>query len=406
MKKTILDNGLTVITEQTDEDFVSMGYIVNKGSFDEPNDCLGIAHLAEHQVFKGTANRDKDEIWLDVQQYGGDMNAYTAENSTAFHCTILKEYWKTALDVISDIVFNNTVPEEEFELEKSVVIEELNMYHDDATHRVMENITKTIFRKYANRWTNGGTPETVRNITREQLINFINSNYIPSNITLMVTGNVKHEQICEFVSDYLEGYEFAKTSINNRVVNPIITIEDNVDTIEGIQSTMVAVWETKSSNTKETLINEIIAHVLGGGFGSRFMDIREKYGYAYTVRADTMTFDLNEPSLMFCYTALNKNNIEKTKELIVEKLNDLDKGITQKEFNHAKAFLTSDFKKAFRCCEDANSFKLDQYAVHDTIDKDVIIDTLNSIDLNDVNEFIKDMCRDMKIGFIVVEQSE
>ena len=226
MKKTILDNGLTVITEQTDEDFVSMGYIVNKGSFDEPNDCLGIAHLAEHQVFKGTANRDKDEIWLDVQQYGGDMNAYTAENSTAFHCTILKEYWKTALDVISDIVFNNTIPEEEFELEKSVVIEELNMYHDDATHRVMENITKTIFRKYANRWTNGGTPETVRNITREQLINFINSNYIPSNITLMVTGNVKHEQICEFVSDYLEGYEFAKTSINNRVVNPIITIED------------------------------------------------------------------------------------------------------------------------------------------------------------------------------------
>ena len=110
IEKTVLQNGLTIITEPMDGDFVNVAYYVNKGSIDEPEDCLGIAHLAEHEVFKGTANRNKDEVWEDVQKYGGEMNAYTAENSTAFFCTILKEYWDKALDVISDIVFNNTIP--------------------------------------------------------------------------------------------------------------------------------------------------------------------------------------------------------------------------------------------------------------------------------------------------------
>jgi len=406
MKKTVLNNGLTVITEKTDEDFVSVAYVVNKGSFDEPEDSLGIAHLAEHEVFKGTANRDKDELWLDVQEYGGEMNAYTAETCTAFFCTILKEYWKKALDVISDIVFNNTIPEEEFELEKNVVIEELKMYNDDALHRVLDNVTRTVFKNYPNRWSNGGTPETVSKITREQLIKFINDNYIPSNITLMATGNVEHEKLVKFVEEYLEGYEFNESTTSNRVEQPQLNIEDNIDTIEGTQSTMSAIWEIDVSTAKKGIINEIIAHTLGGGFGARFMDIREKYGYAYQVKAETIIFTTKEKALMECYVALNKKNIERTKELIINVLDELEDGITAVELVHAKAFLKSDFKKTIRCCEDLNEFKLNQYGVGDTIDVNELLDILDKVTLEEINAYIKEMCKNMKIGFIVVEQTE
>ena len=80
---------------------------------------------------------------------------------------------------------------------------------------------------------------------------------------------------------------------------------------------MMAVWETKASGTRELLLNEILCSILGGGFGSRFMEIREKYGYAYTVNCNYQAFAENDKAFMFCYAGLNKHNIPKTKELII-----------------------------------------------------------------------------------------
>jgi predicted Zn-dependent peptidase len=187
MKSTTLNNGLEIITDKRNEDFVNIAYMIDKGSMDEPDDKLGIAHLTEHMVFKGTANRDKDQIWEDVSKFGGSMNAYTAENHTAFYCTILKEYWEEALDVLSDIVWNNTLPEEEFDLEKSVVVEELKMYSDEGKHVVLDLLTKTIFPDIENRWNNGGTPETVSEITREDVSEYIENYFIPKNIKIVIT---------------------------------------------------------------------------------------------------------------------------------------------------------------------------------------------------------------------------
>lgn len=407
IEKTVLQNGLTIITEPMDGDFVNVAYYVNKGSIDEPEDCLGIAHLAEHEVFKGTANRNKDEVWEDVQKYGGEMNAYTAENSTAFFCTILKEYWDKALDVISDIVFNNTIPEEEFELEKGVVIEELKMYDDDAKHKVFDETSRVLFKDYKNRWNNGGTPETVQGIKREQLVDFINNNYIPQNITLFVTGNVKHEDIEKFVEDYLDGYEFINDSQEHRVTVDKLNITDDVISLHGTQSTMMAVWETKASGTRELLLNEILCSILGGGFGSRFMEIREKYGYAYTVNCNYQAFAENDKAFMFCYAGLNKDNIPKTKELIIQNLKDIkENGLRFNEFNQAKICVKSDYKKQFSFCEDVNNFRLMQYPIGGTIYTEELLKVLEKITIQDVENFAKEILQDMKIGFIVVEQTE
>ena len=435
MKTTILDNGLKIITDETDGDFVTASYFVNKGSIDEKESTLGIAHLAEHMVFKGTTTRDKNEIWEFVQRNGGELNAYTSTNSTCFHCafmnctslsaltltnsitriqknsfgncTSLKEFGFDAVEIVSDLVWNNTIPQEEFELEKSVVIEELKMYHDDAEHRVYDLATKTLFNKYKNRWSNGGTPETVSKITRDDMIEYINRVFVPKNITVCVTGNIKHEEVVDYISSYIEGYEFSDSNENYRDVVDELNLVDGFETIDGTQSTMFAVLETKINSERELMINAILSKILGGGFGSRMMPIREVYGYAYTVYSNYEFNSYDDKAYCFVYAGLNKDNIEVTKQLIADNLDKfISDGITEAEFNQAIVRNISSLKKKKCFCEDLNDFKLSQLSFGGSLSVDDLIEILETLTLEEVNEYIKNVFSNHKVVYMVVEQKQ
>ena len=407
MKTTILDNGLKIITDETDGDFVTASYFVNKGSIDEKESTLGIAHLAEHMVFKGTTTRDKNEIWEFVQRNGGELNAYTSTNSTCFYCTSLKEFGFDAVEIVSDLVWNNTIPQEEFELEKSVVIEELKMYHDDAEHRVYDLATKTLFNKHKNKWSNGGTPETVSKITRDDMIEYINRVFVPKNITVCVTGNIKHEDVVDYISAYIEGYEFSDSNENYRDAVDELNLVDGFETIDGTQSTMFAVWETKINNERELMINSILSKILGGGFGSRMMPIREVYGYAYTVYSNYEFNSYDDKAYFFVYAGLNKDNIEVTKQLIADNLDKfISDGITEAEFNQAIVRNISSLKKKKCCCEDLNDFKLSQLSFGGSLSVDDLIEILDTLTLEEVNEYIKNVFSNHKVVYMVVEQKQ
>jgi len=407
LKTTILDNGLKIITDETDGDFVTASYFVNKGSIDEKESTLGIAHLAEHMVFKGTTTRDKNEIWEFVQRNGGELNAYTSTNSTCFYCTALKEFGFDAIEIVSDLVWNNTIPQEEFELEKSVVIEELKMYHDDAEHRVYDLATKTLFNKYKNRWSNGGTPETVSKITRDDMIEYINRVFVPQNITVCVTGNIKHEDVVDYISAYIEGYEFSDSNENYRDAVDKLNLVDGFETIDGTQSTMFAVWETKINNERELMINSILSKILGGGFGSRMMPIREVYGYAYTVYSNYEFNSYDDKAYCFVYAGLNKDNIEVTKQLIADNLDKfISDGITEAEFNQAIVRNISSLKKKKCFCEDLNDFKLSQLSFGGSLSVDDLIEILDTLTLEEVNEYIKNVFSNHKVVYMVVEQKQ
>lgn len=407
MKTTILDNGLKIITDETDGDFVTASYFVNKGSIDEKESTLGIAHLAEHMVFKGTTTRDKNEIWEFVQRNGGELNAYTSTNSTCFHCTSLKEFGFDAVEIVSDLVWNNTIPQEEFELEKSVVIEELKMYHDDAEHRVYDLATKTLFNKYKNRWSNGGTPETVSKITRDDMVEYINRVFVPKNITVCVTGNIKHEDVVDYISSYIEGYEFSDSNENYRDAVDELNLVNGFETIDGTQSTMFAVWETKINNERELMINSILSKILGGGFGSRMMPIREVYGYAYTVYSNYEFNSYDDKAYCFVYAGLNKDNIEVTKQLIADNLDKfISDGITEAEFNQAIVRNISSLKKNKCFCEDLNDFKLSQLSFGGSLSVDDLIEILETLTLEEVNEYIKNVFSNHKVVYMVVEQKQ
>lgn len=403
MKTLKLNNGLTIIFDKTEEDFVNLSYVVNKGALDEPEDCRGIAHLAEHMVFKGTANRNKNQLWVDVQRYGGNMNAWTTDNHIAFYVTILKEYWKEGLDVISDIVWNNTLPQEEFELEKSVVIEELRMYQDDGVCRVNELCYQTMYPNAENHWYTAGTPESVETITLQQLRKFIKNFFIPTNLTLFVIGNVEEEKIVEFLEEYLQDYKFPTSSEEYREIVSELTISEGEDFMTSNQSHLLCYFPLKINDLKEYYLAKFASFILGSGFCSRLMVIREEYGYAYTVKS-SVEYSKEEPSFEGIYVGLNLDNVPKTIELIKENIDKLiEDGITEDEFEAVQNTFISNLKQSIMFCEDKNELYISLYIQDITLNIDKHIKILNDITKEEVETFIKNNYSS-KIGTALIKQ--
>lgn len=172
----------------------------------------------------------------------------------------------------------------------------------------------------------------------------------------------------------------------------------------GSQSHLVAYLPIKIDNEKDDFMAQMFCDIMGDGFGSRLMEIREKYGYAYTLGCSYIYYP-NDVALMYCYVGLNIDNIEKTKELIIENFNKVkEEGITNNEFESNMIGTLSDFKKAEIFCEDNNMDKINQIINEMPYDNKKNLKTLQSITKNDLQTFIDSNVIN-KIGFVVVEQA-
>jgi len=402
-----MSNGLLLCLDKTDSDFVTISYNINAGSFDEPEDMLGVAHLSEHLVFKGTLNRTTNEIFSDIEILGGEINAYTTETNICFYVTILKEYWENALDILFDIVWNNTIPEEEFEREKSVVIEELKMYHDDGKRRIFDLLTKTAYCDVINKWNNGGTPKTVTAINRDQVEYFIDNFYVPENMQIFVTGGIDEQKIKEKIEWYFKEININSNHDNFRDDTIEPQVKSLAEEIDSTQSHMVMYLAIDNAKTtKEYFIQEMAKDIFGNGFGSRLMEIREKYGYAYTIYCDHI---FSQPkSLLYVYIGLNKENIANTQKLMINKLNEIASGsITEKEFFTAKNGLLTTIKSNKISTSAMNDMRINFLNEQLDFDWDIqkLIDEVNTITVQDIENYYHTLNIE-NVGFITLNQTK
>lgn len=404
-----LNNELRFCIENIESDFVTISYYINAGSFDEPIDKLGIAHLTEHLVFKGTMNRKAEDIFTEIERLGGTMNAYTTETHTVFYVTILKEYWKQAVDVLSDIVWCNTIPEEEFERERNVVLEELKMYNDDGKRHVLDVMTKTAFKETKNKWNNGGTVQSVSKISKQDVEDFIDNFYVPSNTSIYVVGDINNDEFIEFVDNYISNYEFNTNIKQFRDDSKKVIINDEEESIDTTQSHMVMYFPFKSnSNLKEFLISDLAQDIFGNGFGSRLMELREKYGYAYTIYCNS--FESQPESLIYVYIGLNKDNVSNAKDLILKKIDEIkNNGITSDEFSAAYNCTKTALKKKALFTESITDMRIMLKGMgidSDEIEFDDIIKELDSVSIQDLNNFYKEVFNPDNVGCITLIQTK
>lgn len=279
-----LDNGLRVLTANLDHaQSVTCMVMLAAGSRYETPDTNGIAHFSEHMFFKGTERRPSArDIAGEIDAIGGEFNAFTGKEYTAYYVKCAAEHRDVALDVIVDMLRNSRFESEEIEREKGVIIEEMNMYFDTPRDYIGGVYESLLYGDQPLGWDIIGRKETVRGATRDTFMSYLHHWYKPPRMVLGVAGRIG-DDVLERAQELLGDIPGAKTG--------------EPEPARGYQSERVRVF-TKQSDQAHLILGvpsyplehpdryalQMVATVLGGGMSSRlFTEVRERRGLAYYV---------------------------------------------------------------------------------------------------------------------------
>ncbi len=284
VKITTIDNGLRIVTESIHHvRSASLGIFMGVGSRDEDDSISGISHFIEHMLFKGTNTRTAHQIVDEIESRGGYPNAWTDKEMTSIHAGVLAEDAPLAMDILCDMLLNSAMDPEEMVREKSVVIEEIKMYEDSPDEIIHDLFEETLWKKHPLGRSVIGTEKTVSSFTRENLLDYIRTQYVPGRIVISAVGNIEHDDIVKQVSNLM-----SSKSGNSKphIVKPPkasgMSKQVKKRDTEQINFCLGSHAYSKLSPNRHAL--SILSTVLGGNMSSRlFQEIREKRGLAYGI---------------------------------------------------------------------------------------------------------------------------
>lgn len=197
-----LANGLHIIGETSPSArSAALGFFVRTGARDETAEECGVTHFLEHMVFKGTPRRTALDVNRDFDTIGADYNAFTSEENTVFHAAVLPEYLPRAVDILADIL-RPSLREDDFDMEKKVIIEEIGMYEDQPMWSAYDNAKRVYFAEHKLGNSILGTPQSITALTRDQMHAYFERRYVAANITVAVAGHFDWQQFVDIVDKH------------------------------------------------------------------------------------------------------------------------------------------------------------------------------------------------------------
>lgn len=332
----LLKNGIRVIHQQVDSPVAHFGVIVNTGSRDELEHEQGMAHFIEHTIFKGTRKRKAFQIINRIEDVGGELNAYTTKEETAIYATFLNEHFPRTVELISDIVLNSAFPEKEIELEKEVIMEEINSYNDSPAELIYDEFEELIFNGHPIARNILGTPETVRTFNRENIKQFIKNNYHTHEMVICSVGKLAPQKLEQLVARYFEALP-EKSQTISRVPFEGYHPNSGETTKDTFQSHCVIGAEAYSLKHPMRLPMILLNNILGGNsMNSRLnMSLREKNGLVYSVEANYTPY--SDTGIFTVYFGTERSNLYRASELVEREFKLLrDKKMGPKMLERAK----------------------------------------------------------------------
>ena len=341
--KTItLNNGLTILLDHFNSNTLSIGLWLNVGSVNENNKQLGIAHMLEHMAFKGTKNRNAFDISKEIEDVGGDINAYTSKENTAYYVKLLPSNYELGIEILSDIFLNSTFPKEEIERERGVIISEIGQSNDMPDDKVFDKFYSLAYQNQSIGKPILGTKVSVGGFNKDDLKEFCNQNYNPSNLIIGISGKFDEKKITNQIK---KNFEFLKSG--NKSTKPKYKWNSGFHSEKKDlqQAHIVFGVEGLSNVDKQRLDLSALSIILGGGMSSKlFQEIREKKGLCYSIFSFQSQF-LSSGIFGF-YSACNPNDLENLLDTSLNEIKNLSKNITINDLDRAKAQLSSGFIRA------------------------------------------------------------
>ena len=198
-RSATLDNGLEIVAECNDlAHSLGVGFFVRTGARDETDEVAGVSHFLEHMVFKGTPRRSADDVNRDFDEIGAHYNAFTSEEQTVYYASILPEYQEASVDLLADIL-RPSLRGEDFDMEKKVILEEIQMYADQPPFGKDDHIKALHFGKHPMARSVLGTCATIEALSVDQMRSYFESHYCPSNVFVAAAGKVDFDQLVKQV---------------------------------------------------------------------------------------------------------------------------------------------------------------------------------------------------------------
>lgn len=286
VQRTVLPNGLTVLSEfYPGVRSVALGAWVRAASVHEPREVMGVSHLLEHLVFKGTERRNAHQLALSLESLGGSLDAYTSREHTSFQARVLDEHLPQAADVMFDLMFRPLLRAEDLRLERKVVLEEISMVEDTPDDLVFEMHNEALWGTHPMGYTILGTRETVANMKLDDLRALHARAYHPPHVVVSAAGNVTHEHLLAVLAE--AGWADLPRGDDTPMVEvaavPLEPAERHVDR-DGAQCHVVLGSATVPHRDERRYALMLVDTLLGGGMSSRlFQRVREELGLAYSV---------------------------------------------------------------------------------------------------------------------------
>ncbi|MBT3199624.1 MAG: insulinase family protein [Phycisphaerales bacterium] len=193
-KTTTLENGLTIVAEvNSSAKSMAAGFFAKTGSRDETDEVSGVSHFLEHMMFKGTERRDPLEVNLEFDQMGAMYNAFTSEENTVYYAGVLPEFQDALLDLMGDLL-RPALRQEDFDMEKEVILDEIARYEDQPTFKMYEQLMASHFAGHPLARNVLGTPESITALKRDDMQDYFDRRYSPGNVTLVGVGNIDWER--------------------------------------------------------------------------------------------------------------------------------------------------------------------------------------------------------------------
>jgi predicted Zn-dependent peptidase len=337
-RKTVLDNGIKVISEQIDHvRSVSIGVWVGCGSRYENEDINGTAHFIEHMLFKGTERRSAFDIASEIDSVGGIMNAFTGKELTAFYVKVPDYHLPLSIDLLADIFSRSLFDPQEVEKEKSVVQQEIHMVEDTPDEYIHDFFEKIFWDHHPLGLPVLGTKGSVRGFTREALLEFFKRNYRGGQLLLTAAGRLEHEGLVELVRGAFGVMEGVQEGIQERMPAPSsrrACIERDLG-----QAHLIIGTPAPSNVDPGRFAGILMNAILGGSMSSRlFQEIREKRGLAYAIRSYIVSY--RDAGMLNIYVGTSRDRVRDVIELILDELRRMKKEyLTDREMQLAKELI-------------------------------------------------------------------
>ena len=322
IRRQVLPNGLTIITEQMQHiRSASIGIWLQTGSRDEDAAWNGISHFIEHMLFKGTEHRTAEEIARQVDSIGGNMDAFTAKECICFNVKVLDEHLPVALEILSDLVLHPVFDSNDITRERGVILEEIKMDEDNPDYLVHEIFTQNFWKDHPLGKPILGTKETVKKFERTAVLDTYSHRFAPGNIIVSAAGNLDHDRFVELVTKHFEQMKPRKNGFHSPVPKIVskITLR-NKKALEQVQLCLGVPSHPIAHEKRHA--GYILNTLLGGGMSSRlFQNIRERQGLVYSIYSDLNPY--RDTGCLAVYAGTSRESASKVVQSVVSEFHKL-----------------------------------------------------------------------------------